>query len=60
MTTYQDCLNGNCPCAGPTDPGPDHRCPSEGLSELERIERDEARSYRPYEEDEGLPLDSLA
>jgi hypothetical protein len=56
MTTRADCLAGVCPCSRPEYPGDDHRCPADPRS-FDEIERERDRElYRPFEEDEGIPV----
>ena len=45
--TYRDCLDGVCPCSRPEPPAPDHRCPSDGLTDEQREAEWEAQTYRP-------------
>jgi hypothetical protein len=56
MTTRAQCLAGTCPCSRPEYPGDDHECPPDPRN-ADEIENERYRqSYRPYENDEGIPV----
>lgn len=56
MTTRAECLAGTCPCSRPEYPGDDHHCPPNPRSIDERENDWYRQSYRPYESDEGIPV----
>lgn len=56
MTTRDDCLAGTCPCSRPEYPGDDHQCPPDPRSFGEREADWYRQSYRPFENDEGIPV----